>query len=67
VNLATNNSHAWPAATHPTGRRPIPIWIPDPADPDGVDGTWEVVDPDAPGLDPQRAAQASAIAAMWAA
>jgi hypothetical protein len=51
---------------HPDPRT-IPIWVPDPADPDGLDGSWEHVDPDSPALDPQRAAQATAVAALWAA
>jgi hypothetical protein len=49
----------------PAKRRPVPIWVPDAGDPDGLEGTWELVDPDAPALDPQRAAQASAVALMW--
>ena len=49
-----------------TAASPVPIWVPNPNDPDGLDGTWQIVDPATDPLDPERAAQASAVAALWA-
>ena len=44
----------------------VPIWVPDPSDPHGLEGTWMLVDPAAPNVDPKKAAQANAIAKLWA-
>ncbi len=51
---------------NPAPDQAIPIWVPDPSDPSGVDGTWMLVEPDSDQLDDRHAAQAIAIAALWA-
>ncbi len=47
-------------------QRTVPIWVPSPDDPLGVEGHWEFVDYRSPDLEPKRAAQAWAVASLWA-
>ncbi|MHC5003065.1 MAG: hypothetical protein ACYTJ0_08065 [Planctomycetota bacterium] len=44
---------------------PVPVWVPDTADADAVDGTWVLVDPSSTTVHPRLAAQARAIARLW--
>ena len=59
------------ASTHPSqtlfiGPTCVPIWVPDPRDPNGLEGSWQHVDPRSPNVDPKRVAQAHAVAELWA-
>ena len=46
---------------------PVPIWVPDPADPNGVEGNWVLADPASAELNQVQAAQARAVADHWSA
>jgi hypothetical protein len=43
----------------------VPVWVPDESDPEGLQGRWQFVDPDASDLTPELAAQAHAVAEQW--
>ncbi|MHC4990336.1 MAG: hypothetical protein ACYTGC_05085 [Planctomycetota bacterium] len=43
----------------------VPIWVPDPGDPNGLEGSWRFVDPTSPPPDPRQAAQTQAVAQLW--
>ncbi len=59
-----------PAPTPPTDPCPrpaVPIWVPDPGDPNGLEDSWLFVHADSTDLDPRQTAQAEAVSALWSA